>query len=183
MDNGLVVAITSIVTIFLTGIFNLLSKRLDSVQKVEEHQLTIRSIYVTKKIEAGQLFVARMNARINSYYACKIYLEEYRFNKKQNKDLYNKMRDAEKNVSDMYVGKDNITSLYFAFKNSTDDLEKLEFLYNEHFREMNKDSAEYSKNIEEQINKILAVIPQIISILRERVVAARNELGRYDIFS
>ena len=69
MDSGLIVAIVSLVGSFLTVLVTSLSsfwtKRLESKQKIDEHKLAIRSLYVTKKMEAGQTFIGANNEKMH----------------------------------------------------------------------------------------------------------------------
>lgn len=64
MDQGTVVAIValagSFLTVLVTGAVNIWSKYIDSEQKVREHQFSLRNVYVNKKIEAAQEYVAKI---------------------------------------------------------------------------------------------------------------------------
>ena len=62
MDSGWIVAGTSIATIAATGFFSLRAKRIDAEQKLNEHKMSIRSLYITNKIQAGQKISGKISA-------------------------------------------------------------------------------------------------------------------------
>lgn len=188
MEQGTLVALFalagSFLTVLVTGAVNIWSKYIDSELKVREHQLSLRSTYVTKKIEAGQSFISFNSLRINKTNVRDQFLREIKDKKIKNDKLLKEINSIEEDLSTIRYKEGNFTGLYF-------DIESLINQSYDLIDKLNEDDAQCEKLLESQdfnneelqqiTNNLLKTNTELQNIYRLMNISIRNELAKYDI--
>ncbi|MDO7849584.1 hypothetical protein Q5H92_24695 [Hymenobacter sp. M29] len=181
MDSGWLVAGTSIATIVATGFFNIWSKHIDKAQKIDEHKLTIRSLYVAKKIEAGQEFISRNTVLITKIHVELALYQDLLTAGRYGKDLTDRLDAAYKAVVAMSLERNNFSDLYFDLSTIETEYNKLSYSYNLLIIKMNA-ASDVDKPVEvETVNDAISHLNQMLALNAEMANAVRTRLAKYDI--
>jgi hypothetical protein len=186
VDSGWIVAGSSLATIIATGAFNIWLKRLEVVQKLNEHKLTLRATYVNKKIDAGMDFVAKTTIRINGLYLVMVFYK-YMYERKQyNKELYAAMNAAKDKQRETNLSNSSSPHIFFDLLSLNDDANKL-------IHEINNQQAilsafmvsegttEYTTDTEIATKRALELTEQLVKIYQQMNIRVRKEVAQYDI--
>lgn len=184
MDNSLVVAATSIATIALTSLFNILSKSIDSIHKINEHKLTIRSAYVTTKIEAAKSFIVNNNTEIHSADFFIRFLQNYKAGGTPDENLLAfVIQFEEKSLANTLLSND-VSDLYFDITDSAKEVFLIIPQIAQHQRDLNEKFNNGTITKEKFVNHIdslIELVNQVRNIRLKMNDFVRNELGKYDI--
>jgi hypothetical protein len=186
MDSGLIVAIVSLVgsflTVLVTSLSSFLTKRLESKQKVNEHKLAIRSLYVTKKMEAGQAFVSANNEKIHELEFFIQQLGYFNDQEMVTQKVMDKAADAPIEIQSLFQEKDNFTYLFFdmsAFKSRSNVLVE-EINYNLRVLEENGRRQE-GQEFSERIISLRTIAAEQIGVRELMNAYVREDLAKYDV--
>ena len=186
MDSGWIVAGTSIATIVATGFFSLRAKRIDAEQKLNEHKMSIRNTFVTKRIQAGEAFIGKNSLGITLLLVTIRFYEQMRVVRKPFSELMEIIKQfAEKEASLALDGND-VTELYFDVENHiaqftvfynvsnniTDELLNL-------FEDCDPNTT--IEEIDSKIDRLIQSLRDMLNTRRELSKYLRAELGKYDI--
>lgn len=195
MDNSVVVAITSIATVILTGSITLLSKLIDAFQKKNEQAMVISASYINKRIQAAEAAVGKNNFSIHALNSMIRYYENFVFTKNINDDLLKNVSFFEEKEKAIAVDTLDFADLYF-------DIEPVTNEYELHFNSLNsgldlilKINHQYSEPAELTEQEIDSIINELDNIMNNLVVSLkgmkdsrvklntllRNELRSYSI--
>lgn len=183
MDSGWIVAGSSIATVVVTSLFNLLTKRVDSQQKLNEHKLAVRGSYVNKKIEAAQLLVNYISLILNECNKRYVYYNSHLSEKIEDEDMFNDVKEAEQKTNLITISGNNFGQLYF-------DIRHLENKSTAGWTKLNKHTSiyerlsntnEFTPELEDEIRKILVILDELIDTHEAMITSIRNELAKYDV--
>jgi hypothetical protein len=191
MDSGWIVAGTSISTIIATGLFSIWSKRIDAKQKVNEHRLSVRSIFLVKKIEAGQQFIGRMNIIRNSIAVELHLLDDLKYGRGTEEKILLESNALIEKISSLPLSLDDSTDAFFNLSESFNEFNLL--LYNitksrkeaAHFtKEMNTSQPKRHLQLKTELPKLIeqqiSICNEMLSICRNMSNDVRTELAKYD---
>lgn len=191
VDNALIVAGivagTSLLTIFLNNRHALNVKRIDAEQKLNEHKLSIRASYVTKKIEAGQISIGLNNIMIQKMHMELDVLMHFKQGVKFTEEFKDKALFARKLSFDISLERNDFTDLYFDIDNITTETNILvEKLESENL-EINKFSSSVNVNDDmrdnalKHVDRAISLTQDIITQYNKLNSLMRNDLKKYDI--
>lgn len=182
MESGWIVAISSISTIVATGLFSIWSKRIDAKQKVNEHKLTIRSAYVTKKIEAGQKIIGDNNIRLVNRHYVKMYLIALKDYKRNFEDLISSHKLTEAKLFEISLDTNSFAALYY-------DVEDLYLKSDALLNRLNdlmplvEPGGNYCQDegYEENVDKAIKCVDELLATYHTMNKTIRDDLAKYDI--
>lgn len=181
IDSGWIVAVSSLATIITTGLFSIWSKRIDAKQKLNEHKLTIRSIYVGKKIKAGQAFIGKNNMIVQRYYIEISYLKEVKYGVPNLKNTVEKMLNARAVMDSSTLETNDFTDLFF-------DLSPLYKIHKEivrqcelHILEFNGIGSADTLERHELLKEVIVSLTELINSYGSMNDFVREDLAKYDI--
>lgn len=186
MDSGWIVAGTSLATIIATGFFSLRVKRIDAEQKLNEHKMSIRNTFVTKRIQAGEAFISKNSLGITLLLVSIRFYEQMRILRKPFDDLVEKMRLFEQKEASLVLESNDVTELYFDLENLIGQFTAFYNLYNILTDELLKIFEDCDPNISIQdidtkIDYLIQSLRDMLRIRRELSKYLRTELAKYDI--
>ena len=186
MDNGLIVAGSSLATIVATGLFSMWSKRIETKQKINEHKLTIRTAYVNKKIEAGIDFVSRNTVRINNHFLVSVFYKYLYERKEFNNEYYDAIKTGREKQRETNLSNNNSPHLFFDILVHNDKANTLIYEINSHQMILAaylkaKGDAKCTSDIESAAKITLELNERLIVVYQQMSIHVRSELAKYDI--
>jgi len=178
MDNGSIIAIVTVVS---TGLVTLLSKWIDSRQKASEHKLSLHSIYVSKKIEAGQKFIGENNVRLNSRHNIKMYLVSLKDYKRDYEHLVSQHKVTEAKLLEISIDTNNFAALYYniegLYKKSDLLLNRLNELL-----PLVEPGGTYCQDEDyyENVDKAITCVDELLATYHTMNKTVREDLAKYD---
>ncbi|SHJ54328.1 hypothetical protein SAMN02745146_3402 [Hymenobacter daecheongensis DSM 21074] len=195
MDNTVIVALG---TLTITSIVTLLTKWIESRQKVNEHKLSLRNIYVNKKIQAGEELANLLHQRKLVFVS---YYQFYNFFKDTgyvHTDMAYRCKVKTLALSEL-LSKPNYFSIYFDYEKKGSEISRLEVVINKNIQILNKasdlseaKSDDEKKVISQELNilkesyksqeieNIIKVVPLLNSLYTAEVEKVKSELSKYD---
>lgn len=200
MDQSTVVAIValagSFLTVLVTGAVNIWSKWIDSEQKIKEHQLSLRSVYVNKKIEAAQDYIYKgsiiISMLVNQNHMFNIYVEaidvddaDYDHYFKQSSLYQDKLVEI-KDFSPLYFKQDQLFEDINILLSIRDEknvgIGNLVSLAKHYHSEKNDQMAEMAEEkLINEIKEVIVVNDKLMKITIESMKLINEEMSKYDI--
>lgn len=191
-------ATVAVGTLLITTGANIWLKLIENQQKTKEHSLSLRSAYVTRKIQSGEELASLLHQKNLLYLT---YYQFYNFYKQTGSPhLGMAKRSKEKTIAfSELLDKTNHSLIYFNYQENGQTILNLESIVNQNIEIINravdleeatpenKERAEQDLKVarialeEQEIEKILESVPLLTRLYNDEINKIRTELAKYDI--
>lgn len=183
MDNGIVVAISTLGTALIAGSVTLLSKVIDAFQKKNEQAMVVKTTYINKKIEAGQNAIGRNNVVFHKTFTERSLLLQLKKGLNPSEEFIATIVAGRKAISNLLIENDDFTDLYFDINSNY--YEEINGLVNEaqeliiaiNITLVTKDRS----NLLENVDKAIAVFDKMLYAYNRINAFIREDLAKYDV--
>ena len=192
MNDGLLVAVISVVGSAITVVANtaltMWGKWVDSHQKANEHKYAVRSVYVTKKIEAGQAYIAANVLTANSDLANLSVLRRFCHTGEVPQDLQQAVFDTKQAEQNKILNGDNFAAVFFDFRDFSMRSSTLDDKFQNALAEIQvilkgikAGQLSLDDTTKQKINELIGLYTEKINLIRDKNDSVRRELAKYDI--
>ncbi|QNH60768.1 hypothetical protein [Hymenobacter sediminicola] len=181
-------AIVSFATAFLNNAFNAYSKLLDSKQKHSEHNMSLRAVYINKKINAGEEIVKVLQAHMAELEPIRVFYLQYRDHKQLAVGIAKRALAINEHRR-LEMRNDYNFGAYFARFDTKDEEDRLYALINANTTSIyavakedeDKINSLRLERIDTETPVIIDTANKYLQIQSNKITIIRTELAKYDI--
>jgi hypothetical protein len=188
MDKGIIVALATslatFLTVLITNLFNFWNKQIEYKQKIDEHKLSLRSVYTAKKINAGEELIKMIQIRLLASSAVNQFYATFSSNSVIHLDMAQRAKQL---INSVIASTDNgsFFSAYYDMESFSKIESTLFHSLNQSVSVLNQADISAAIMISPELLREAAtassITEQLATLYNENIRSIRLELAKYDI--